>query len=146
VDTWIKTDIKIQNNKPDIFIHDKKRKEIILIEIGITNQDLLQTVENEKMRKYDLLANELGMLYKCKTKIIPFVMTWDGIVTIYHKKYIKELGVPLNVEAYIQSRVLKKTLESISFDRRRNLVEGNDFEEEVEEAVKRLSIAETGSL
>lgn len=115
VDTRITTDIKIQNNRPDIFIYDKKRKEIILIEIGITNQDLLQTVENEKMRKYDLLANELGLMYKCKTKIIPYVMTWEGLVTICHKKYTKELGVPLNVEAYIQSRVLKKTLESILF-------------------------------
>ena len=48
-----------------------------------------------------------------------------------------------NVEAYIQSRVLKKTLESISFDRRRNLVEGNDLEGEVEDAVRRLSMIET---
>ena len=87
VDTRIQTDIKIQNNKPDIFIHDKKRKEIILIEIGITNQDLLQVVENEKKRKYDLLANELGLIYKCRTKIIPYVLTWDGVVTIYHKRY-----------------------------------------------------------
>ena len=51
---------------------------------------------------------------------------------------MKELGIPLNVEAYIQSRVLKKTLESISFDRRRNLVEGNDLEGEVEESMSRL--------
>ena len=50
VDTRIVTDIKIQNNRPDIFIHDKKRKEIILIEVGITNQDLLPVVENEKIR------------------------------------------------------------------------------------------------
>ena len=67
----------------------------MLIEIGITNQDLLQEVENEKKRKYDLLANELGLMYKCKTKIIPFVLTWDGVVTIHHKRYMKELGVSL---------------------------------------------------
>lgn len=138
------TDIKIQNNRPDIFIYDKKRKELTLIEIGITNQDLLQEVENEKKRKYDLLANELGLMYKCKTKIIPFVLTWDGVVTIHHKRYMKELGVSLNIEAYIQSRVLKKTLESISFDRRRNLVEWSGFEEEVEDAMRRLSIADAG--
>mgnify|MGYP006870827258 FL=1 len=71
-------------------------------------------------------------------------MTWDGVVTIYHKRYIREIGIPLNVEAYIQSRVLKKTLESISFDRRRNLIEGNDLEGEVEEAVMRLTMTEEG--
>ena len=81
VDTRIKTDIKINNNRPDIFVYDKKRKEIILIEVGITNQDLLQTVEVEKQRKYDILANELSLLYKCKSKIFPYVITWDGLVT-----------------------------------------------------------------
>ena len=57
---------------------------------------------------------------------------------------MNELGITPNVEAYIQSRVLKKTLESVSFDRRRNMIEGNELEEEVEEAVKRLNIAEAG--
>ena len=87
VDTRINVNVKIQCNKPDIFVWDKKRKEIILIEIGITSQSSLTNVESEKMRKYDLLANELGMMYKCKTRIIPYVMTWEGIVTIYHGKY-----------------------------------------------------------
>ena len=37
VDTRIKTEVKIQNDRPDIFIYNKKKKEIIIIEIGITN-------------------------------------------------------------------------------------------------------------
>ena len=121
VDTRVKTDIKVQNNRPDIFVFDKKKKEITLIEIGVTNQDLLQTVETEKTRKYDILANELSNMYKCKTKIIPFVITWNGLVTVYHKKHIKELEIPDNVKAYIQTIVLKKTLENISFEHRREL-------------------------
>ena len=48
VDTRIKT---------DIFVYDKKLREIILIEVGITSQDNLQTVEAENKRKYELLAN-----------------------------------------------------------------------------------------
>ena len=54
VDTRIKTDIKVQHNRPDRY---KKKREIILIEVGITNQDLLQTTESENMRKYDLSFN-----------------------------------------------------------------------------------------
>ncbi|TBU13093.1 hypothetical protein CWI38_0533p0020 [Hamiltosporidium tvaerminnensis] len=83
---------------------------ITLIEVGITSQDSLQIVETEKLRKYDLLANELGLIYKCSVEIIPYVMTWDGI-------------------AYIQSLVLKKTVETISFDRRRGLESGLNAEE-----------------
>ena len=46
-------------------------------------------------------------------------MTWDGIVTNYHKKYSREIGISDSVEAYIQANVLKRTLESISFEHRR---------------------------
>ncbi|TBU13440.1 hypothetical protein CWI38_0430p0010 [Hamiltosporidium tvaerminnensis] len=116
VDTRIKTDVKIRNNRPDIFILDKKKNKITLIEVGITSQDSLQIVETEKLRKYDLLANELGLIYKCSVEIIPYVMTWDEI--------------PMNVEAYIQSIVLKKTVHTISFDRRRAL----DIEPNAEES------------
>ena len=113
VDTRIKTDVKIQHNRPDLFVYDKKRKEITLIEVGITNLDLLTLVENEKLRKYDLVANELALTYKCKVKIIPYVMTWEGLVTKYHKKHRNEIGIQPKTEVYIQSLVLKKTFESI---------------------------------
>ena len=64
VDTRVRTGIKIGANRPDVFVLDKKRREIILIEVGITSQDRLQTVETEKKRKYDILANKLGSEYK----------------------------------------------------------------------------------
>ncbi|TBU20063.1 reverse transcriptase, partial [Hamiltosporidium tvaerminnensis] len=134
VDTRIKTDVKIRNNRPDIFILDKKKNKITLIEVGITSQDSLQTLETEKLRKYDLLANELGLIYKCSVEIIPYVMTWDGIVIKYHKSHLKRLEIPMNVEAYIQSIVLKKTVETISFDRRRGLESGLNAEESWERA------------
>ncbi|TBU13732.1 hypothetical protein CWI38_0349p0020 [Hamiltosporidium tvaerminnensis] len=134
VDHRVKTDVKIRNNRPDIFILDKKKNMNTLIELGITSQDSLQIVETKKLRKYDLLANELGLIYKCSVEIIPYVMTWDGIVTKYHKSHIKRLEIPMNVEAYIQSIVLKKTVETISFDRRRGLGSGLNAEESWERA------------
>ncbi len=54
-----------------------------------------------------------------KIRIIPWVMTWDGIVTKTHKYYLKELGINNQIEAYMQSMTIKKTLESISLDYRR---------------------------
>ncbi|TBU00881.1 hypothetical protein CWI37_0872p0010 [Hamiltosporidium tvaerminnensis] len=52
---------------------------------------------------------------------MPYVMTRNGIVAKYHKFHLKRLEIPMNEEAYIQSMVLKKTVETISFDRRRGL-------------------------
>ncbi|TBU00777.1 regulatory subunit Rpn2 of 26S proteasome [Hamiltosporidium magnivora] len=58
--------IKIEKKKePDIFILDKKKNKITRIEVGITSQDSLQIVETEKLRKYDLLANDFGLIYSC---------------------------------------------------------------------------------
>ncbi|KAI5171244.1 hypothetical protein PAEPH01_1588 [Pancytospora epiphaga] len=58
-------------------------------------------VETEKKRKHDVLANKLGSKMKCKTKIIPYVMTWDDAVTSYHKQYSREIGLTDSVKAYI---------------------------------------------
>jgi hypothetical protein len=46
-------------------------------------------------------------------------MTWDGIVTKTHKYYLKELRICNIIEAYMQSLVIRKTLESISLEHRR---------------------------
>ncbi|KAI5177416.1 hypothetical protein PAEPH01_2470, partial [Pancytospora epiphaga] len=93
----------IQANRPDIFVLDKKRREIILIEVGITSQERLVTVETEKIHKYDVLANKLGQKYGCRTRIIPYVMTWDGVVTKYHRRHSKDIGITESVESYIQT-------------------------------------------
>ncbi|TBU04818.1 hypothetical protein CWI39_0754p0020, partial [Hamiltosporidium magnivora] len=120
-----------------IFILDRKKNKITLIEVGITSQDSPKIVETEKLRKYDLLANELGLIYRCSVEIILYVMTWDGIVTKYHKSHLKRLEILMNVEAYIQSIVLKKTVETISFDRRR----GIESEPNAEESYERASLS-----
>ena len=67
-----------------------------------------------------MLANELGAMHNCKTRIIPYVLTWDGIVTKFHKSYSKEIGLTDSIQSYIQFIVLKKTMESISFSYRRD--------------------------
>lgn len=45
-------------------------------------------------------------------------MTWDGIVTKNHKYYLKEHRIEDKIEAYMQSLIIKKTLESISLENR----------------------------
>ncbi|TBU08618.1 hypothetical protein CWI36_0115p0030, partial [Hamiltosporidium magnivora] len=50
------------------------------------------------------------------------------------KSHLKRLEIPTNLEAYIQSIVLKKTVETISFDRRRGLESGLNAEESWERA------------
>ncbi|KAF7670534.1 hypothetical protein TCON_2828, partial [Astathelohania contejeani] len=89
----------------------------------------------------------LGILYKAKTKIITYVLTWVGVVTKYHRSYLKELGITPQIEAYIQSTVLKKTLETISLEHRRSIDDGLKAMDVVEKAVDALMKASgTGCL
>ena len=60
-------------------------------------------------------------------------MAWDGIAI--HKQYAAEIGLTGRIEAYIQSRALNKTLESISFDYRQGIDEQNDRDEMIERAM-----------
>ncbi|KAM0685909.1 hypothetical protein COBT_002875, partial [Conglomerata obtusa] len=80
------------------------------------------------MRKYDILANELDMIYKCKTRIIPYVITWDGLTIKFHRQYCRMLEMPAKTEAYIQTIALNQTLELISLDRRSIIEEDKQFE------------------
>ncbi|KAI5175107.1 hypothetical protein PAEPH01_2116 [Pancytospora epiphaga] len=67
-----------------------------------------------------VLANKLGQEYGRRTRIIPYVITWDGVVTKYHRRHLKDIGMTESIESYIQTILLKKTLESISFEYRRD--------------------------
>ncbi|KAF7681000.1 hypothetical protein TCON_2385 [Astathelohania contejeani] len=138
VDTKVRTEILVKNNRIDIFINDKRENEIILVVVSITSQDNLQIVETEKKRKYDLLTNELGLLYKAKTKIVPYVMTWDGVVTKYHRNYFKELN--LNFLKNILD-LLKKIIGTISLEYKRSIEDDMDVRDQIEESVKRFGEA-----
>ena len=116
-DKHIATHSAISHNKPDIFIHDKANNEIIIIEVGITNAETLVKVEIEKARKYTTLAEELRLQLKAtRTTIIPIVISWDGLVTRHHKKYLEKLNIPTNIQAYLQTVAIKKTAEIIVID------------------------------
>ncbi|XP_029654831.1 LOW QUALITY PROTEIN: tyrosine--tRNA ligase, cytoplasmic-like [Octopus sinensis] len=96
--------------------------------------------ELEKLRKYDLLANELSLIHKAKVNIIPVVLTWDGIVSKYFKKYLDSIRVREHLIAYMQSIVLKRTMESTVLDFRRGLSQ-MDYEARVEEVLSKYEEA-----
>ncbi|KAI5170899.1 hypothetical protein PAEPH01_1535 [Pancytospora epiphaga] len=85
--------------------------------------------------KYDIFANKLGQEYGRRTPIIPYVMTWDVVVTNYHRRYLKDIET---TESYIQTIVLKKTLENISFEYRR----GAECFDETEDKPVHMDVAQ----
>ncbi|KAI5168295.1 hypothetical protein PAEPH01_0008 [Pancytospora epiphaga] len=39
------------------------------------------------------IVNKLGEEYGCRTRIIFHVMTWDGVVTKYHRRHEEDIGI-----------------------------------------------------
>ncbi|KAI5151602.1 hypothetical protein ENBRE01_2250, partial [Enteropsectra breve] len=93
-DLPIMTQLKIHENKPDLLIHDKLTNTITIIEVGVTNKEILHKVETDKKHKYETLGKELKSMYKCDIVIIPYVITWDGLVTELNKKYCNQMRLP----------------------------------------------------
>lgn len=58
-------------------------------------------------------------MHECEVEIISFVITFEGIVTKYHDTDVKKIIVDDKTKTYIQSIVLKKTLEAMLFDYQR---------------------------
>jgi hypothetical protein len=68
-------------------------------------------------------------------------MRWGGVITNFHRRYRSDLGITPIIEAYIQSGVLKTTLEAISFEKRRGILDGYSRDDETHKAVERLGTA-----
>jgi hypothetical protein len=78
-------------------------REGIKIEVGITNLDILSQVENEKTSKYYLMANTL--IYKCKVKIIPYAMTWEGLLRISTRTVEMKSGLLLRLKHMLNAEI-----------------------------------------
>lgn len=89
VDTRIQSSCNLKYNKPDIFILDKLKKEVVIVEVGISSIDNLRVVEVVKKNKYDMLASSYSFMKQYKAVIILYVVTWDGLVTNFHGQYRK---------------------------------------------------------
>ncbi|GIX62517.1 reverse transcriptase domain containing protein [Babesia caballi] len=83
-DMSIHTEKKVQFNRPDIIAGDKRKNRITIVEIGITSQNNLVKTEMEKKDKYQDLGKQMKFQtfgnHDTEIVIIPWVMTWDGVV------------------------------------------------------------------
>lgn len=106
----------IKHNKPDLIIINKRQRMVTIVEVGITNKDILRRVEVEKRNKYEELATEIGRLLKYRVEIIPFVISWDGCVTNKNKGHCRHIKMDDRLFGYVQTIVLKETYKCIVDD------------------------------
>ncbi|TBU12270.1 hypothetical protein CWI38_0823p0010, partial [Hamiltosporidium tvaerminnensis] len=99
----------------------EKRKNINCDKVGITSEIHSKYFNLKDLEKKNLLNTDLALSYRGSVEIISYGITWDGIVTKYDK------GIhPVDR--------IKKSVEIISFDRRKRLELGPKAEESREKA------------
>ncbi|GIX62787.1 reverse transcriptase homolog [Babesia caballi] len=94
-------------------VADKRKNRITIVEIGITSQNNLVKTEMEKKDKYQDLGKQMKFQtfgnHHTEIVIIPWVMTWDGVVTEFHNSYRRQLGISDRMEAQLQRIVLQQS-------------------------------------
>jgi hypothetical protein len=108
-------------------------------------------VSEEKVDKLKLeefkekLLNEIKSgINKCEEnelrciKVRILLLTWLGCLEDTHRRHRNDLRTTPTIEAYIQSQVLRTTLEAISFEKRRGIVDGYARDDEIYKEVERL--------
>ena len=71
----IQTDKKLEYNKPDITVQDKKGQTCILIEVSCPFDKNINEVEEIKLERWKALKWELKKICNCKSvKIIPIIV------------------------------------------------------------------------
>ncbi|XP_029657115.1 uncharacterized protein LOC115231179 [Octopus sinensis] len=116
VDMSIMTETKVQSNKPDIFVYDKTKQEITLMKLASRHK--IASNKSKSRNFVNMICSQTNFRYfMAKVKIIPVVLTWDGVVrdiskTIWTNYRSKK---PKNLYSIV---VLKRTLESMVVEHR----------------------------
>lgn len=106
-DTFITTDRPVKHNRPDILLHNKKEKTVVIMDVAIPADDNLSKTFIEKLTKYHDLAFELKTIYNLKsTTILPLVMSTNGLV----EKHLVENTQRLELDEEVISAAQKEVI------------------------------------
>ncbi|TBU00717.1 hypothetical protein CWI36_1554p0010 [Hamiltosporidium magnivora] len=94
--------------------------------VGITSEIHSKYFNLKDLEKKNLLNTDLALSYRGSVEIISYGITWD--VTP------KNMAITHNLEAYIRSIIIKKLVETISFNHKKRLESVPNAEESWERA------------
>ena len=115
-DRSIATPKRLDHNRPDVVVIDKKAKHWTLIDFSVPLDQNVLKKEEEKVLHYTPLAYEVRKLHKVTTSIVPLVVGALGVVTNNLQTNLKSLQIPdvlgsMQVSAVIgTSIILRKVL------------------------------------
>ena len=83
-DFTIQCDPKIEARRPDIVFIDKKKIEVVMIDVAIPGDDRMKEKELENIEKYQLLKYEIAKVWHMrKVIVVPVVTGALGVVSVH---------------------------------------------------------------
>ena len=115
-DRPVETTLKLEHNKPDVVVIDRKKRFWTLIDFSVPNDKNVVTKGEEKVKNHSELAKEIRRIHKVKTKIVPIIVGALGVLPTKLEENLQYLEIPyvkrcLQTSAIIGSSiVLRKVL------------------------------------
>ncbi|TBU07195.1 hypothetical protein CWI36_0311p0020 [Hamiltosporidium magnivora] len=91
-----------------MFVLNKSRDEITIIQEEITYQDSLQKVLKQNLKHYYLLANDSGLIYMYSLETIYILEECDRNMIKYYKKYWNIQQLHISVKACFSSIISRR--------------------------------------
>ena len=114
----IQTDKKLEHNRPDITVIEKKKKICQLIDPSCPFDTRIEKKEDEKLINYENLKYEIARIWQMKkVDIIPIVIGGLGTVTKNLEKWVKKIEIDCTIELLQKAcllgsaRIIRKVLD-----------------------------------
>ena len=121
-DVKVETERQITENRPDLVIKDHKRKIIFIVDVAVCHRNGIALKERHKISKYEKIRRELAQRTGYEAVVIPYVISWDGNVSVENWKYRRILGISDKIHSYIQQVALRETVGIVCRD-----IQGSTF-------------------
>lgn len=109
-DRELQTDHPITNNRPDIFIFERDKEAITLVDVAIPTPNNIIRKHTEKIEKYLPLADELKSLWHAKTvRIIPIILGATGEIPDSLLDSLQQLGLKSSLYLKLQKTTILDT-------------------------------------
>ena len=103
----IQCDRKIEARRLDLVFIDKKKREVVIIDVAIPGDDRVKDKELEKLEKYQLLKDEIAKVWRMrKVIVVPVVIAALGAVSVNFKEYMKRTGVNVALEVIQKTAII----------------------------------------
>ena len=114
-DRKILTSVQLEHNQPDVVVLDHGTKQCTIIDFAVPWDKNVKLKEDEKLFRYNPLAQEMTKLYGMKARVVPIVVGGLGTIPKRLPKYIKQLEIPdviggLQTSAIIGSSIIIKSV------------------------------------